>query len=228
MTDASVPQCIGLILDGNRRWAREHGLPTLEGHRRGLDKIKDIARWAKKAGVGTVIVYAFSTENWNRSPEEVAYLMKLFAEMLSGELDDVKKDGGKIRFIGQRERFEKRLQEEMNRVEAETQEATGGTLVVALSYGGRAEILAAVNKLLKTGTVEIDEDGFRKTLWSADIPDPDLIVRTGKEKRLSNFLTWQSAYSELFFTDTYLPDFSEEEFNAILIEYATRERRHGK
>lgn len=228
MAESTIPACIGLILDGNRRWARERGIPTLEGHRRGLDKIQDIARWAKKAGIGTVIVYAFSTENWNRTPEEVAYLMNLFEHMLAEGLKNVKKEGGRIRFIGQRERFSERLQKEMTRVEEETKNTSGHMLVVALSYGGRPEILAAVNRLLAEKRERVSEDEFRETMWSAGIPDPDLIIRTGKEKRLSNFLTWQSAYSELFFTDTYLPDFSEEEFNAILIEYASRERRRGK
>jgi undecaprenyl diphosphate synthase len=228
MTDSSTPRCIGFILDGNRRWAKENNLPTLEGHRRGMEKVKDILEWAQEAGIAHVVVYAFSTENWNRSEEEVAYLMDLFEEFCESWTAEVKKKNGRIRFIGQRERFRPSLQTNMNRAEEETKDGTDGTLWVALSYGGRAEIVSAINKLLVTDAKEIiDEDMLRKAMWSAEMPDPDLIVRTGGEKRLSNFLTWASVYSELFFSDTKLPAFTKEEFTSILKEFATRERRLG-
>lgn len=228
MTDTKTPQCIGVILDGNRRWAKEKGLPTLEGHRKGSEKVREIVGWAREHEIAHVILYAFSTENWNRSPEEIAYLMDLFEETLGRLSEDVEKEDGRIRFIGERGRFSESLQVQMNRAEEQTKNGTAGTLWVALSYGGRAEILSALNNLLKENKKEVTEEDIRSAMWSKDMPDPDLIIRTGGEKRLSNFLTWQSTYSELFFTDTKLPDFSKEEFESILNEYSVRQRRHGK
>ncbi|MSU56235.1 MAG: di-trans,poly-cis-decaprenylcistransferase [Candidatus Taylorbacteria bacterium] len=228
MNPESTPKCIGIILDGNRRWAKAKGLPTLEGHRRGEDKVKDIMRWAKEAGVSHVVVYAFSTENWNRSPEEVSYLMGLFKRALTVQLEELKKEGFRVRCIGERERFSPELQKLMNSAERDTQDLPGPTLVLALSYGGRAEILTAARRVAKEGKSEVTEQEFSSYLWSAGIPDPDLIIRTGGEKRLSGFLTWQSVYSELFFVDTFLPDFSKEEFQGIVTEFAQRERRMGR
>lgn len=228
MTNTGMPRSIGIILDGNRRWAREQGLPDLEGHRRGMEKVREIRAWTKSVGISEVIVYAFSTENWNRTPEEVAYLMELFAECCDTWAREVAKDNGKLVFIGQRERFSPSLQEKIAHAEERTMHGTEGVLVVALSYGGRAEIVAAVNALLAQGVSEVDEERIREVMWSAGLLDPDLIIRTGGEKRLSNFLTWQSTYSELFFTDTKLPALTEEEFFSILEEYKARERRHGR
>ena len=223
-----MPTSIGFILDGNRRWAKEHNLPQLEGHRRGMEKVKEILRFAMDAGVKEVCVYAFSTENWKRSPEEVDYLMKLFEEFCDRWAEELQKEGGRLRFIGQRERFSASLQQKMQRAEKVTAQGTKATLIVALSYGGRAEIIAGVNELLKRGVKEVDETTFEKVLWSNDIHDPDLIIRTGGEQRLSNFMTWRSVYSELFFTETKLPAFTKEEFNEILDEYAARDRRRGR
>ena len=228
MDEKNIPSALGFILDGNRRWARENNLPQLEGHRRGLNKVKDILFWSKARGIKEVTLYAFSTENWGRSAEEIAYLMELFEELCDVLARDIKKENARMRFIGQRERFSKTLQDKMNQAEALTAEGTEATLVVALSYGGRAEILDAVNRLLIAGREQISEAELRSSMWSAGLLDPDLIIRTGGEKRLSNFLTWQSVYSELFFTDTKLPDFSESEFDSILKEYSERQRRHGK
>jgi undecaprenyl diphosphate synthase len=228
MSETNIPKAVGFILDGNRRWARENGLPTLEGHRRGMGKVKEIVEWAHEAGIADVIVYAFSTENWNRSEEEVAYLMDLFEEFCGLWTEDLKKQGGRVCFIGQRERFRKTLQEKLVRAEEETKHGTNGTLFVCLSYGGRAEILAGVNSLLKGGVTEATEETLRSAMWSAKMPDPDIIIRTGGEKRLSGFLTWQSVYSELFFTDTKLPAFTKEEFLGIVKEFGERQRRHGR
>ncbi len=223
----NAPHAIGIIMDGNRRWAKERGLPTLEGHRKGSEKIRDVCRWAYGAGVKEVILYAFSTENWNRSPEEVSYLLDLFEEALPPLLKDIRKEGGRIRFIGERERFPEKLQGTMRALEEESADGTRGTLAIALSYGGRSEILAAVNALLARRARVADEASLKEAMWSAGLRDPDLIIRTGGEQRLSNFLTWQSAYSELFFTETKWPDFSKEEFDVILEAYGARERRHG-
>lgn len=222
------PRAIGIIMDGNRRWAKGRGLPTLEGHRKGLEKVRAATRWAFDAGVEEVTIYAFSTENWNRSKEEVEYLMKLFEDAFTNQFAEIIKEGGRIRFIGQRERMSEKLQTLMQDAEEQSEDNDKGTLVIALSYGGQAEILSAANALLAEGKEQITETELRSRMWSAGLLDPDLIIRTGGEKRLSNFLTWQSAYSELFFTDTMWPDFSEQEFMAILVEFSSRERRHGK
>ncbi len=218
---------VGIIMDGNRRWAKARGLPTLEGHRTGLKKVKELAEWAKDAGIEEVTLYAFSTENWKRSPEEVNYLMKLFEDAFGKELGEVVEKGFRIRFIGERGRLPLGLQALIEETEKRTAGNARGTIAIALSYGGRAEILDAVNRLMENGRISIDEESLRNAMWSAGLSDPDLIVRTGGEKRLSNFLMWQSAYSELFFTDTLWPDFSKEEFDSILASFRKRERREG-
>jgi undecaprenyl diphosphate synthase len=223
-----APQCVGIIMDGNRRFAKAQGLPTLEGHRRGYEKMREVMNWAKEAGISFVVVYAFSTENWNRTEKEVSYLMGLFKLFLTKEVRDMRKEGVRVRCIGERGRFSAELRELMERAEQDTASETGPTLVVALSYGGRAEILAAANAALAAGEKQLTERHFRELMWSHDIPDPDLIIRTGGEMRLSGFLPWQSVYSELFFTKTYWPAFPKEEFLAILAEFGKRERRMGK
>lgn len=228
MNRTSLPHCVGIIMDGNRRWAKARGLPTLEGHRQGYEKLKETVRWVKDAGIGCLVVYAFSTENWNRTAEEVSYLMDLIRLVFTQELKQLKKDGIRIRCVGDRSRFSKDIQELMENAERQTAAGDGPTLALALSYGGRPDILNAVNKLLASGAKNVTERDFSDALWTKDIPDPDLIIRTGGEKRLSGFLTWQSVYSELFFVDTYLPDFSKEEFQGILAEFNKRERRMGK
>jgi len=225
---SAAPACVGLIMDGNRRWAKERGLPTLEGHRAGLARVESIVRRAHERGVGTVVLYAFSTENWNRAPAEVSYLMALFERAFAEDFAALERDGCRLRFIGDLGRLPEKLRARAADAEARTAGGTAGTLAVALSYGGRAEIVAAANKLIAEGEGPATEDSFRAALWSADIPDPDLIIRTGKEKRLSNFLTFQSAYSELFFEDAYWPDFAPADFDRVLEEYAARERRRGR
>lgn len=223
-----MPKCVGLILDGNRRWAKAQNKPTLEGHRVGLlETYKRIAMHARDTGVEHLAAYMFSTENWNRSDEEVKYLMDLFKEAGEGQMQDLIKENIKIRFIGQRERFEQELQDLMGKIEQDSSENTGMTAWVCLSYGGRSEIIEAAKELAQRGE-DITEESLRSHMWSAEMPDPDIIVRTSGEQRLSNFLLWQSAYSELFFTKTLWPDFSEEEFDRILEEYGDRERRRGK
>jgi undecaprenyl diphosphate synthase len=222
----SVPQCVGIILDGNRRWAKAKGLPTLEGHRVGLGKIKETARFVSKRGVSHLALYMFSTENWNREAAEVAYLMDLFRGLIRKEIRELKEENVRVRFVGQRERFSEDLQLAMKDVEAQTALNTGLTLWCCLSYGGRAEIVAAARA--GAGAGNLTEDALANHLWTVGMPDPDIIIRTSGEKRLSGFLTWQSVYSELFFIDSHWPDFSEEIFDNILTEYKERERRHGK
>lgn len=222
----TAPQCIGIILDGNRRWAKDKGLRTLEGHKAGAERLADAARWVRDRGVPHLVVYVFSTENWKRAEEEVSYLMDLIRTTAEKHFNDLAKERVRIIFIGQRERFARDIQETMQRVEDTSKDNKALTLWVCLSYGGRAEIVAAANAAVAAG--EITEASLAAQLWSAGMPDPDIIIRSGGEHRLSNFLTWQSIYSELFFIKEYWPDFSESILDSILTEYATRERRNGK
>ena len=218
--------CVGIILDGNRRWAKANGLSQLEGHRAGSEALQKAVQLMRSRAVKHLIVYAFSTENWNRDPKEVSYLLNLFSEYLHTKLRELVGEGVRVRFVGQRERFSPVLQEAMHNMEKESAGNDAITLWICLSYGGRAEIVAAARATGEEG--EITEESLARNLWTKDMPDPDLIIRTGGEKRLSNFLPWQSVYSELFFTNTKWPDFSEKEFDSILAEFGERERRHGK
>ena len=227
-TTVNTPACVGIIMDGNRRYAREIGIPQLEGHRRGYERLKEMLEWAQEASISYVVVFAFSTENWNRTPEEVSYLMDLTRLVLTEELRILKERNVRIRCVGDRSRFAEDLQKLMQKAEEETAKATGTTLVLALSYGGRSEILSAVNRALAEGKSPLSEAEFSRYLWTSDMPDPDLIIRTGGEKRLSGFLPWQGVYSELFFTETKWPAFSKKEFLAILDEFSRRKRNFGK
>lgn len=221
-----APACVGIILDGNRRWAKEKGLAKLEGHRAGVEALKGSVRAAAQMGIKHMAVFAFSIENWRREPAEVSYLMDLFMEMASRHSEDLAREGARIRFAGQRERLSPELRKSMDAIEQKTAHNGAITLWICISYGGRAEIAAAARALAAAGE-EITEESLRGHFWSAQMPDPDIIIRTGGEKRLSGFLLWQSAYSELFFMDKHWPDFAKEDFEAVLEEYAARERRMG-
>jgi len=225
----NIPRHVGLILDGNRRWAKAHGLPSLEGHRRGYDNIKTIADYAFKRGVRILTIYAFSTENWQREKREVEYLLKLFRIFVTKELKIFKKREVKINFFGRRPDFDLNLQAGMKRAEQETKKNTRGILNICLSYGGRDEIVRAVKKIIskKVAAAKISEELIAANLDSAGLPDPDLIIRTSGEERLSGFLTWQSVYSELYFTKVYWPDFKAQDFEIALKEYNRRSRRYG-
>lgn len=226
MSDAS-PACIGIILDGNRRWAKERGLPSFEGHRQGFENLKTIARAVRDRGIPHMAAYMFSTENWNRSAEEVGYLMDLFRQTIKDSMDELGSEGIRVRFVGQRERFAQDIQESMKDAEERTHANTDLTMWLCLSYGGRAEIVAAARALAAKGVVP-DDASLRDAMWSAGMPDPDIIIRTSGEQRLSNFLVWQAAYSELFFIKQHWPDFDAKALDDILAQYAQRERRHGK
>jgi undecaprenyl diphosphate synthase len=215
-------------MDGNRRWARAFGKTVADGHGEGYKKLQEVMRWARESGIPHVVAYAFSTENWQRSEEEVGYLMKLFRTILEKETEKMVEERIRVRFVGDRSRFSEDMQHMMEMMETATAAAYDVTLHLLMSYGGRAEIVAAANALVAEQTIPATEDSFEKKLWSHPMPDPDLIIRTGGEKRLSNFLPWQSVYSELFFVDTLWPDFTKQEFNSILVEFAGRERRRGK
>lgn len=222
----SAPVCVGIIMDGNRRWARAHTLPAFKGHAEGYKKLQEVMRWAREAGIPHVVAYAFSTENWQRSAEEVGFMMKLFRSILENETQKMVDERIRVRFIGDRARFDNDLQKMMEKLEAETAKAYDVTLHLLMSYGGRAEIVAAARSAAAQGG-EITEDTFAHQLWTAEMPDPDLVIRTGGQMRLSNFLPWQSVYSELFFSDSFWPDFSKEEFERILTEYRARTRNFG-
>jgi undecaprenyl diphosphate synthase len=217
-------------MDGNRRWAKAKGLLAVEGHRAGSETLKNVVTWAKVAGVQHVIFYTFSTENWSRSEEEVSYLMNLIREFIEKELEKFNAEGGVLHYVGDLSRFSPELQSIFKASEEKTAANPGPHIYFALNYGGRQEILSAVRATLaeRPAPEEITEEYVAKHMQTGDMPDPDLIIRTSGEMRLSGFLPWQSVYSELFFTKTLWPDFSKEEFNAILAEFAERERRHGK
>lgn len=222
-----APECVGIVMDGNRRFAKVKGLPTFEGHRAGVQALRRVALLARDRGIRHLAVYAFSTENWNRTSEEVSYLMNLILRYVRGEAKELGREGVRIRIIGQKERFSADMRQALDDIEKETQANDAITLWVCLSYGGRAEIAAAARAAAATGE-EMTEEAIARHVWAAGMPDPDLIIRTGGEKRLSGFLTWQSVYSELFFIDTFWPDFGANELDAVLAEFGLRERRHGK
>ena len=227
----SLPTHLGIIIDGNRRWAKKRGLPSYEGHRRGLEKVKKIGEWCRKKGIKILTLYVFSTENWHRSKSEVNYLMKLLSRALSKKnIKDLIKKGIKLKVIGQKERLPKSLLKKVKEAEKLTENGNKGILNLAISYGGRAEIVHAVKNIVKKKTPlkEIDEDTIKQNLWTKNLPDPDLIIRTGGAQRLSNFLTWQSVYSEFYFTKKYWPEFNEKDLVRALDDYSSRQRRFGR
>lgn len=220
---------LAIILDGNRRWARERGLPTFEGHRVGYERIKDVSRWCLERNIKILTVYAFSTENWNRSKEEVKYLMTLMNKAFSEELDELNKLGFKINIIGSRDRISRTIKKNIEKIENETKNNKKAILNICFNYGGRLEIVEAVKKIVEEG-IEVDkinEELISKYIWFKGQPEPDLIVRTSGEKRLSGFLTWTSVYSELYFPRCYWPDFDEKELDKAIKEFNKRNRRFG-
>ena len=213
---------VAIITDGNGRWARARGLPVGEGHRAGADNLKKRLRDAGELGVQELTVYSFSTENWSRPPEEVAALMGMFSERILGETPELHAEGVRMRFVGRREGVHPELLEQMRWAEDTTSANDRITLFVAFNYGGRAEIVDAA----RTFTGETEDD-FRRLLYAPDMNDPDLLIRTSGEQRISNYLLWQLAYAEFVFRDELWPDFSREAFEASLEEYAARQRRFG-
>lgn len=231
MNKVKIPYHLGIIMDGNRRWAKKNGLPVFEGHKKGLANLKKIAKYCRKKGVKILTVFAFSTENWNRSKEEVNYLIKLFSNALSSKnIKELSKDNTRINILGKFEKFPKRIQKKIEKIQKTTQGNKNFILNIALSYGGRLEIVEAVKKIIrkKISPENVNEDLISKNLWTENMPSPDLIIRTGKEKRISNFLIWQGAYSELYFSKKYWPEFSEKELEIAFADYAKRQRRFGK
>lgn len=220
-------QHLAIIMDGNRRWAKAHGLPSVEGHRRGYDKVKEVADWCLARGVSYLTVFAFSTENWKRSAEEVGYLMNLLENALTKELHQFLEKGVRLRVLGRKSDLPDSVARAVEVAEKSTIHNTALSLQLAINYGGRAEIVDAVNAAVAAGE-PVTEESFRNFLYAPDVPDPDLILRTSGEQRLSGFLTWQSAYSELLFVDKHWPDFLEADFDQALTTFSARERRFGK
>jgi undecaprenyl diphosphate synthase len=227
---AIVPRHLGLILDGNRRWAKENGLPVYEGHKAGYRNVETILDAAIDRGVEYVSIYAFSTENWSRSADEVRQLMKLFLWVFKHELGNLKRHGVRVRVIGNKLRIGKALLKAIHHAEEETKDNKRGTLLFCLDYGGQQEIVEAMKQLVANGvpTAEITAERISEQLQSNGIPPVDLIIRTSGEQRLSNFMLWQAAYSEFMFTPTKWPDFSVAELDEMLEKYAQRHRRFGK
>ncbi len=228
---SDTPRHIAIIMDGNGRWAKNRGWPRLVGHRRGAERVKQIVRAAPDLGIGWMTVYAFSTENWKRSTEEVLGLMKIFRIYIKREADGLAAEGVRMRFIGARERLDPKLQALMAGIEARTAGNTRLNLTVAINYGGRDEILRAskrlADKIVAGQITDPTEADFAACLDTAGIPDPDLVIRTSGETRTSNFLPWQSASAEYEFTPTLWPDFSPEHLAEILDRFGLRDRRFG-
>jgi undecaprenyl diphosphate synthase len=224
-----VARAVAIIMDGNGRWAKRRGLPVAAGHRAGTKALRRTVEAAIDLGVETLVVYAFSTENWSRSPLEVDSLMEIFGETIERELPDLARQGVRTRFIGRRDRAPAALQEQMARLEEETAPNERLNLWIAFDYGGRAELVDAARRLVEAGVeaAEIDENLLRAKLYAPELPDPDLLIRTSGELRISNFLLWQLAYSELVFLDRLWPDFGKRELEHALAAYARRRRRFG-
>ncbi|MBN2726927.1 di-trans,poly-cis-decaprenylcistransferase [Candidatus Mcinerneyibacteriota bacterium] len=216
-------------MDGNGRWARQRLLPRTYGHKKGVETLRTIVKAAAEKGIDVLTVFAFSTENWKRPEKEVRALMHLFVETLEKEVPELMDNNVKLRFIGDRAPLSREVVEKMTQSEARTKDNEGLTLVVALNYSGRDDILRAVKafKERKDSSPQLDEELFASFLDTRGLPDPDLIIRTGGEYRISNFLLWQGAYSEFYSTAAYWPDFSRKEFEKALKEYTRRDRRFG-
>lgn len=225
---------LAIIMDGNGRWAARRGLPRPMGHRKGAEVVKEITRAAGELGIKYLTLYAFSTENWNRSEDEVKTLMGLLRDYLQSDLKEVQQNNVRIRFIGEREMLDADIARKMAEIEADTLRNTGMTLCIALSYGSRQEIVNAVKKtaaLVKEGDIslnDVDVKLFSDMLYTKDMPDPDLVIRTSGEQRISNYLLWQIAYAEFFFTDVLWPDFNKKLLEDIIKNFNMRERRYGK
>jgi undecaprenyl diphosphate synthase len=229
-----LPKHVAVIMDGNGRWAKRQGLPRFIGHKHGVDALKDLLRCCKDWGIGALTAYAFSTENWKRPQEEVDFLMTLFQKVLRQELREMLEENVQIRFVGNLPALPRILQEEISRSMEETKDNRAIRFTVATNYGGRQEILQACQAIaeqVKQGLLqpdEIDEATFERHLYTAGICDPDLLIRTSGEMRISNFLLWQMAYAEIYITETLWPDFDRAEFHRALSAYQQRERRFGK
>ena len=221
---------IAIIMDGNRRWAKEKNLPSAMGHKKGVDSLKNILRACNDFSIKYLTVYAFSTENWNRKKEEVEFLMNLVAVTLTNELAEMHKENVQIHFIGDLTKLSDKLQKILANAVDTTKNNTGVVLQIALNYGSRDEIVHAVQKIVESGVKsdEIDEQLISENLYTAGVPDPDILIRTGGEQRISNYLLWQIAYSEIIIRSEFWPDFDKNSLKDSILEFGKRQRRYGK
>ncbi len=227
---AAVPRHIAIVMDGNRRWARGRHLPVIAGHRQGVETIRRTVRAARDRGVEYVTLYSFSTENWKRDPDEVGGLMKLLEETIRRETPTLVQDGVRLRIIGRLQELSDGVRRAIDEAARATDAGKNGTMTIAFNYGGRAEIVDAVKRLVRdvVPVDDIDEAAIASRLYAPEHPDPDLLIRTGGELRVSNFLLWEVAYAEMWATDVLWPDFAVEHLDAALASYARRERRYGR
>lgn len=221
---------VAIIMDGNRRWAKEKNLPSAMGHKKGVDSLKNILRACNDFSIKYLTVYAFSTENWNRKKEEVEFLMNLVAVTLTNELAEMHKENVQIHFIGDLTKLSDKLQKILANAVETTKNNTGVVLQIALNYGSRDEIVHAVQKIVESGVKsdEIDEQLISENLYTAGVPDPDILIRTGGEQRISNYLLWQIAYSEIIIRSEFWPDFDKNSLKDSILEFGKRQRRYGK
>ena len=232
MENLKIPYHVGIILDGNGRWATERGLKRSEGHKAGFETLKILSKYVFTRGVKVLSVFAFSTENFNRTKEEVDYLMNLFLKGFKGSIKEFNKNNIKVVFSGRKEPLRQDVLEAMNKIVSDTKDNTKGILNICLNYGSRSEIIDATKKIVnevengKLNIDEINEEMYHKYLYQ-DLPDVDLMIRTSGELRLSNFLLWQNSYAEFYFPKTYFPDFTKKEFDKAIVEYTSRDRRFG-
>lgn len=224
---SKIPSHVAIIMDGNRRWAKKRKLPVIYGHKKGVDTVYRIVKAAKELGIKYLTLYAFSTENWNRSKNEVKALMFLLKKVIKEYKEELYRNDIQLKVSGRLSELDDALVKEINDAVQYLKNGKAMILNIALNYGGRIEIIDAINSILKEGLKKVDEKTFSKYLYTYPLPDPDLIIRTSGEMRLSNFLIWQSAYSEFYVTETLWPDFSKEDFIKALVEYSKRERRIG-
>lgn len=224
-----VPRHVGYILDGNRRWAKTHGLPIYEGHLAGYNSLKDVAQATLDSGVEYMSAFIFSTENWNRSADEVKKLMALTLQILKTDLPEFKRRNIRLRVVGSRERVSPKILKAIDTAEAETADNTGGELLLCFNYGGQLEIVDAVKKIVQSGTAaeDVTEELIARHLYAPEVPPIDVIVRSSGEQRLSNFMLWRAAYSEFIFVDKNWPDMTKDDVTSIMEEYAKRQRRFG-
>ena len=224
-----VAHAVAIIMDGNGRWAAQHGVSVADGHRAGSRALRPIVEKSIDLGIESLAVYAFSTENWSRDAAEVEALMEIFGETIERELEDLAAQGVRCRFVGRRDRAPDWLRAKMDHLESVTADRERLHLWIAFDYGGRAELVDAARRLIESGADPdlLDEGAFATYLYEPEMPDPDLVIRTSGERRISNFLIWQSAYAEYVFTDTFWPDFGPEELRSAIEEYAGRRRRFG-
>lgn len=225
----NVPRHVAIIMDGNGRWAKERGLPRIAGHHAGTENLRTIIRASAKLGIEYLTLYAFSTENWSRPKAEVTGLMHILSDVIDRELDELNKEGARLVHIGHLDGLSKALQKKVQQAIDLTRENKRITIVLAFNYGGRDEIICAIKRMLadQVAPEDVDEGLISEYLFTCNLPDPDLVIRTSGEKRTSNFLTWQTVYSEWYFPEVYWPDFNEEELRQAIEVYAQRDRRFG-